>query len=70
MCLVTSIWARKVLFTLKDSVSLVISVYLSSLPVAHLSDAPTKRLVVTGDSARIKDETTESSASFFNVFGV
>ena len=43
---------------------------LSSLPVAHLSDAPRRRLVVTGDSARIQDETTESSAWFFNVLGV
>ena len=33
---------------------LVISVYLSSLPVAHLSDAPRRQLVVTGDSARTK----------------
>ena len=49
---------------------LIISVYLSSLPVAHLSDAPRRRLVVTGDSARIQDETTENSAWFFNVFGV
>ena len=49
---------------------LVISVYLSSLPVAHLSDAPRRRLVVTGDSARIRDETTENSAWFFNVLGV
>ena len=49
---------------------LVISVYLSSLPVAHLSDAPRRRLVVTGDSARIQDETTESSARFFNVLDV
>ena len=54
---------------LSDS-SLVFSVYLSSLPVAHLSDAPRRRLVVTGDSARIQDETTESSAWFFNVLGV
>ena len=45
-------------------------VYLSSLPVAHLSDAPRRRLVVTGDSARIQDETTESSAWFFNVLDV
>ena len=44
--------------------------YLSSQPVAHLSDAPRRRLVVTGDSARIQDETTESSAWFFNVLGV
>ena len=49
---------------------LIISVYLSSLPVAHLSDAPRRRLVVTGDSARIQDETTENSAWFFNVLGV
>ena len=49
---------------------LVISVYLSSLPVAHLSDAPRRRLVVTGDSARIQVETTENSAWFFNVLGV
>ena len=36
---------------------LIIFVYLSSLPVAHLSDAPPpprKRLVVTGDSGRTK----------------
>ena len=49
---------------------LVISVNLSSLPVAHLSDAPKRRLVVTGDSAGIQDETTESSAWFFDVVGV
>ena len=49
---------------------LIISVYLSSLPVAHLSDAPRRRLVVTGDSARIQDESTENSAWFFNVLGV
>ena len=36
-----------------------ISVYLSSLPVAYLIDAPRRRLVVTGDSAKIQDETTE-----------
>ena len=46
------------------------SFYLSLLPVAHLSDAPRRRLVVTGDSARIQDETIESSAWFFNVLGV
>ena len=45
-------------------------IYLSSLPVAHLSDAPRRRLVVTGDSARIQDETTENSGWFFNVLGV
>ena len=48
----------------------IIFVYLSSLPVAPLSDAPRRRLVVTGDSARIQDETTESSAWFFNALGV
>ena len=41
---------------------LVISLYLSSLPIAYLSDAPRRRLVVTRDSARIQNETTESSA--------
>ena len=49
---------------------IIIFVYSSSLPVAHLSDAPRRRLVITGDSARIQDETTESSAWFFNVLGV
>ena len=38
---------------------LVVSVYLTSLPVAHLSEAPRGRLVVTGDSVRIQDETTD-----------
>ena len=52
------------------TIYLIISVYLSSLPVAHLSDASRRRLVVTGDSARIQDETTENSAWFFNVLGV
>ena len=52
------------------ALGLVISVYLSSLPVAHLSDDPRRRLVVTGNSARIQDETTESSTWFFNVLGV
>ena len=43
-------------------IGLVISLYLSLWPVAHLSDAPPiRRLVVTGDSARIQDETTENS---------
>ena len=59
-------------------VGLVISVCLSSLPVAHLSDAPfpppppppPKTVIVTGDSAKIHDETTESSAWFFNELGV
>ena len=31
---------------------------------------PRRRLVVTGDSARIQEETTESSAWFFNVLRV
>ena len=53
-----------------DGRALFFSVYLSSLPVADLSDAPRRRLVVTGDSARIQDETTENSAWFFNVLGV
>ena len=55
---------------LQSVLILIISFYLSSLPVAHLSDAPRRRLVVTGDSARIQDETTENSAWFFNVLGV
>ena len=49
---------------------LVIVIYLSSLPLARLSDSPERRLVVTGDSARIQDKTTENSAWFFNVLGV
>ena len=49
---------------------LFISIYLPSLPVAHLSDAPRRRLVVTGDNTRIQDETTESSAWSFNVLGL
>ena len=32
--------------------------FSSSLPVAHMSDAPRGRLVVTRDSARIQGETT------------
>ena len=51
-------------------IDLIILVYLSSLLVAHLSDAPRQWLVVTGDSARIQDETSESSAWFYNVLGV
>ena len=49
---------------------LVISVYLSWLLVAHLSEAPRRRLVVTVDSARIQEETTDDSAWFYNVLGV
>ena len=51
-------------------VTLVIFVHLLSLPVAHLSDVPRRWLVVTGDSARIQDETAQNSAWFFNVPGV
>ena len=47
-----------------------VSVYLPSPMVAHLSDGPRRRLAVTGDSARIQDETTEGSIWFFNVLGV
>ena len=39
---------------------LIIFVYLSSLPVARLSDTSRRQLVVKGDSARIQDETTEN----------
>ena len=46
------------------------SVYSSSLPVAHLSDVHKRLLVVTGDSARVQDETTESFAWFFYILGV
>ena len=49
---------------------MVISVYLLSLLVAHMSDVPGRWLVVTGDSARIQYEITQSSAWFFNVLGV
>ena len=44
--------------------------YFRLFIVAHLSDAPRKRLVVTGDSARIQDETAESSIWFIDVLGV
>ena len=54
----------------QDCLYMYISVYLSSIPVANLRDAPRRRLVVTGDSARIQDETTENSACFFNGLGV
>ena len=37
---------------------------------SHVSEVPRIRLVVTGDSARIQDKTTESSAWFFNMLGV
>ena len=54
----------------KGGGGLIISINLSSLLVAHLSNAPRRLLVVTGDSARIQDETTENSAWFFNVLGI
>ena len=44
----------------KKELSSFVSVYLSSLPVAHQSDAPRGRLVVTGDRARIQGEPTVS----------
>ena len=47
-----------------------VSINVTLLPVAHLSNAPRRQLVVTEDSARIQDETTESSAWFFNMLGV
>ena len=43
-----------------------VSLFLLLLPVVHLRDTPRKLLVVTGDSARLQKETTESSARFFN----
>ena len=43
---------------------LFISIYLSSLPVAHLCNTPRRRLLVTGDSARIQDKATENSVWF------
>ena len=54
----------------KQTIYFTFCVCLLSLPVAHLSDAPRRRLIVAGDSERIQDETTESSAWFFNVLGV
>ena len=45
----------------------IIFIYLSFLPVAHLSDIPRRPLVVTGDSARVLDKASESSARFFNM---
>ena len=48
----------------------VIFVYLLSLPVAHVSNAPRRRSVVMADNARIQDETTESFTLFFNVLGI
>ena len=42
----------------------------SLLPVPYLSDAPRRRSIITGDSARIQDGTTENSVWFFNVLGV
>ena len=64
------LWYWHLVHEVTGSIDLIIFVYLSSLLVAHLSDAPRRRLVVMGDSARIQDETTENSAWFFNVLGV
>ena len=61
---------RFYLVDLRRGVIPVINIYLLSLPVAHLSDPPKRRLVLTGDRVRIQDETTESSNWFFNVLGV
>ena len=58
------------IFNIFRLVGWVICVYLLSLPVAHLSDAPRGQLVVTGNSAKIQDETTERSAWVFTVLGV
>ena len=55
-------WVNKLFDDPKIVRLLVISVYLSSLLVTHLSDAPRRRLIITGNSARIQNKTTESSA--------
>ena len=47
--------------------SLSVSIYSSSLMVAHLSDVSRRQLVVTRDSARIQDETTEKSCRSLSV---
>ena len=57
-------------FNVAEEINFSAKLYVPSLPVAHLSDAPRGRLAVTGDSARIQDETTESSDWFFNVLRV
>ena len=57
------------LLKLKNTAFWFVFVYVSSLPVAHLSVAP-RRQIFTGDSARIQDEITENSAWFFNVLGL
>ena len=49
------------------SICLFVSIYHWLLPVAHLSDAPRRWLVVMGDSSRIQDKTTEISTWFFNM---
>ena len=41
-----------------------------SLRLSHLGSTRRRRLVDTGDSARIQDETAECPACFFNVLGV
>ena len=70
LCEVLRLNYPKICFYLKSVGWLLNSVHLSSLPAAHLSDACRRRLVVTRDSARIQDETAESSVWFFNVLGV
>ena len=55
---------------LTELIWLVIPVYLSSLPIAHLSNTPRRLLVITRDSAGIQDETTESFFWFSDVLGV
>ena len=48
--------------------TLFVSVYLLSLPFAHLSDAPRRRLVITRDSARIQDATTQPGSLTCSVY--
>ena len=49
---------------------LVISVIYRLYRLPIRATPPRRRLVVTGDSAGIQDETTENSAWFFKVLGV
>ena len=44
--------------------------HLYQLPIWVMSSEDGRPLVVTGGSAKIQDETTESSSQFFNVLGV
>ena len=61
--LIWKLFQLKAVQSLSSDNGLIIFVYLSSLPVAHLSDAPRRRLVATGDSARIQDETPSHGTS-------